>query len=315
MHSKKRLLLIFTFSILIVGFFYEIFDFTYYYGARIISEQVRILFQTPIPISIVTGLLVIIPYLVLKYLDKEPISKDGKINQKISKESILAEINEELLKKTITNSEISEAERKELIEEIKIKIENQASADYFNQFKSKLRSELVQDNYETKTNITLYRLERERISLARRGNLNLVLGMMLSFIGLAILASSIFNASREYIDLIDLLLHMLPKTVLALFIEVFAYFFLRLYKQSLDDIKFYQNELTNIEAKYLSLEIAKQTKNHKLISNILEELVKTERNFILENGQSTIEIEKEKISSANSSNLLKTVTDLLKSKN
>ncbi|MDV7553116.1 hypothetical protein R4530_13185 [Acinetobacter baumannii] len=315
MLSKKRLLLVFTLSILFAGLFYEIFDFTYYFGTRIISEQVKLLFQTPIPISIVTGLLVIIPYFVLKYLDKEPISKDGKINQIISKESIIAEINEELLKKTITNSQISETERKELIEEIKIKIENQASEDYFNQFKSKLRSELAQDNYETRTNITLYRLEKERISLARRGNLNLVLGMMLSFIGLAILATSIFNASREYINLIDLLLHMLPKTVLALFIEVFAYFFLRLYKQSLDDIKFYQNELTNIEAKYLSLEIAKQTKNHKLISNILEELVKTERNFILENGQSTIEIEKEKISSANSSNLLKTVTDLLKSKN
>ena len=80
----------------------------------------------------------------------------------------------------------------------------------------------------------------------------------------------------------------------------------------MDDIKYYQNEITNLEAKYLSLQIAKSMNNHKLLSSILEQLMKTERNFVLEKDQSTIDLEKERLSSDNANNTLKTITDIFK---
>lgn len=39
-------------------------------------------------------------------------------------------------------------------------------------------------------------------------------------------------------------------------IELFAYFFLSLYRTSLQKIKYFQNELTNIEAKQIALRAA-----------------------------------------------------------
>lgn len=109
----------------------------------------------------------------------------------------------------------------------------------------------------------------------------------------------------------EIILTLLPNAFFVLLIEIFSYFFLNLYKKSIEEIKFYQNELTNLESKFLALKTAKITNNHKLQCIILEEIVKTERNFILEQGQSTIEIEKEKISSTNSSNVIKAATELL----
>ncbi|HFX6223808.1 hypothetical protein [Acinetobacter nosocomialis] len=302
-------------------------DFININGQKIITKQLEILANSPLPMGFFIGGIIALAYFAFNYLDKDSNKKNIRYDNENLKESILADIHEDLKKSIVNevqeelsnkrtlNNEITDEQKQQLIEQLKNKIEQQTTEIYFNQLKDKIKVEIVNDSFENKINKTMNRLENERISLARRGNLNLVLGMTLSFFGLAVLASSIFLSAKEYTDIYQLILNMLPKTTLALFIEIFAYFFLRLYKQSLDDIKFYQNELTNIEAKYLSLQIAKQTNNHKLITTILDELVKTERNFILEKGQSTIEIEKEKISSTSSSNALKTVTDLLKSKN
>lgn len=303
-----------TIFIFFMGF---MFDFINLNGQKTIREPVEIFVNSPFLIGFFVAAIVTLAYFAFNYLDKDSnkrnIEYDYENLTKLRK-SILNEVHNDILNKKTLNNEISDEQKQQLIEQLKNKIEQQTSEIYFNQLKDKIKVEIVNDSFENRINKTMNRLEDERISLARRGNLNLVLGMTLSFIGLGVLASSIFISAKEYSDIYQLLLNMLPKTTLALFIEIFAYFFLRLYKQSLDDIKFYQNELTNIEAKYLSLQIAKKTNNHKLITTILEELVKTERNFILEKGQSTIEIEKEKISSTSSNNTLKTVTDLLKSK-
>ena len=48
---------------------------------------------------------------------------------------------------------------------------------------------------------------------------------------------------------------------MAIFIEVFSFFFLKLYKSGLADILYYQNELTNLESKFLALELASLGRN------------------------------------------------------
>lgn len=109
---------------------------------------------------------------------------------------------------------------------------------------------------------------------------------------------------------VELFSYTLPRLSFFMLVVLLAFFFLNLYRKSMDDIKYYQNEITNLEAKYLSLQMAKSMNNHKLISSILEQLVKTERNFVLEKDQSTIELEKERISSNNANNTLQAVKDI-----
>ncbi|MDO7526022.1 hypothetical protein ACT4VL_17095 [Acinetobacter baumannii] len=158
---------------------------------------------------------------------------------------------------------------------------------------------------------SIQRINIEKESLSRRSNLNLIIGMFLSISGIAVLGSSVFN----FININDfniLLTKMIPRFLFVVLIELFAYFFLNLYRKSLEDIKYYQNELTNLEAKYLSLQTSLALNNYKLINNVIDQLVKTERNFILEKDQSTIELEKERINSNNTNNTLQVVKDIFK---
>ncbi|MBN7139012.1 hypothetical protein A7A76_07875 [Lysobacter enzymogenes] len=95
-------------------------------------------------------------------------------------------------------------------------------------------------------------------------------------------------------------------------IEVFAYFFLRLYKQSIEEIKYYQNELTNVEFKWAAVTMAKQAGGEPVLLSIIDNLVKTERNFILEKGESTVGLEKERISAATYAEVLRNLGGVLK---
>jgi len=73
--------------------------------------------------------------------------------------------------------------------------------------------------------------------------------------------------------------------------------FLNYYKENLDDIKYFNNEKTNIDFKLISLKTALNSGNTDFIKLILDELVKTERNFKLNQGESTVELEKVKVES------------------
>lgn len=160
---------------------------------------------------------------------------------------------------------------------------------------------------------SVQRINIEKDSLSRRGNLNLLIGMFLSISGIVVLGISVFNFVSVG-DFNDVITKMIPRFLFVVLIEVFAYFFLNLYRKSLEDIKYYQNELTNLEAKYLSLQTSLAINNYKLINSVVEQLVKTERNFILEKDQSTIELEKERINSNNTNNNLQVLKDIFKNK-
>lgn len=87
-------------------------------------------------------------------------------------------------------------------------------------------------------------------------------------------------------------IHYTSRFSLIISIEVLAYFFLRLHKSNLVDSKYYQNELTNLELKYISLDAALYLKYADVAHKVISELSETERNHILEKGQSTIELKK-----------------------
>ena len=98
------------------------------------------------------------------------------------------------------------------------------------------------------------------------------------------------------------------------FIELFAYFFLRLYKSGLIDIKFYQNELTNIDMKSASLLSALVTEDKEIIKLVSTELSRTERNFVLKKDESTVDLEKAKIEGKGIREVLEQLTSIIKQK-
>ncbi|MGH2423346.1 hypothetical protein EJ576_10795 [Pseudomonas sp. C 49-2] len=175
-----------------------------------------------------------------------------------------------------------------------------------------------------------HRLLKEVESLGRRGNFNLVLGMMISAVGLFVLATvfigsgflntfaaaneaskAVAESPKEIKDAISFAITYLPRLTFALVIELFAFFFLRLYRASLSEIKYFQNEITNIEAKSLALRASLLTDSSVSLNKAIASLVDTERNHILQKGQSTIELERAKIEVSGMANVAKNAAGLL----
>ena len=99
------------------------------------------------------------------------------------------------------------------------------------------------------------------------------------------------DVSRTFASLSDFAIAFLPRLSIIVIIEMFSYFFLRLYKSSLSEIKYFQNEATNIEFNFVALESALHLQDAPLIHKALEHFIRVERNPILRTGQSTREIE------------------------
>ena len=127
----------------------------------------------------------------------------------------------------------------------------------------------------------LGRLEAEVRALVRRGNLNMVWGTSTTFAAAAILgyaAATLRIVGENWRAYLPTYLLRLSVVV---FIEIFAFFFLRLYRANLADIKYFQNEITNLEAKCLALEFAILSADAKSAEKVVVQLACTERNFIL----------------------------------
>jgi hypothetical protein len=142
------------------------------------------------------------------------------------------------------------------------------------------------------------RLAEEVESLGRRANVNLTIGFAVSLVGMIALAVFIWSATSELdgdVNIVQVVVRFLTKLSLVIFMQVFAYFFLRLYRYSLFEIKYFQNELTNIEQKYIALNVAMQSGNKDAVAKITAELSKAERNFILKKGETTVGLQREEI--------------------
>jgi hypothetical protein len=163
--------------------------------------------------------------------------------------------------------------------------------------------------------------------LQQRAKLNLAFGTFVTIIaGVGLLFIVFFRpldlaglAKEEYGWRIAS--HYIPRLSLIIFAEIFAYFFLKLYKADLSDIKYYQNEITNVEMRLAALrtaltveqkELAREDK--EIIKTVITSLVGTERNFILKKGETTVELEKAKYSGAGAREWAGHLASILKAK-
>lgn len=193
-------------------------------------------------------------------------------------------------------------------------------------FKEDLVAGLSIDRLTASSTAMIGRLKREVSDLRLRSNINLIIGMVITTIGvyllwdtvsmidtstlLKALASEGEESNQKFVK--NLVLPLIPRILLVVFVEVFAYFFLSLYKNCLSEIKHFQNELTNVESKLAAVEFSYMTKNQEGIKLAIEALSTTERNFILEKGQTTVELEKAKSESELTRNIIKTIPSFFK---
>ena len=123
------------------------------------------------------------------------------------------------------------------------------------------------------------RLDNEIERLRKSANLNLVIGSLSTFLAIFCLVYEVFYNEINFSESTQVLSHYIPRISLVIFIEIFAFFFLKLYKSNLYEIKYFNNEKTNIDFKIFSLKTAIYYEDKEMINNCINSFINTERNF------------------------------------
>lgn len=229
-----------------------------------------------------------------------------------------------------TSNELSTEEKKLIIDGAIAQTSQEAIKTIFASEAEDLRKNIKDSlGFERLTELSYditRRLRREIADLRLRSNVNLLIGMTITAGGLYLLWTtvSIVDSSEllkqlasegdesNYKFIKNITLPLIPRVMLVVFVEVFAYFFLRLYKNGLSEIKYFQNELTNVESKLAAVEFSFITNNSDGLKISIESLSKTERNFVLEKGQTTVELERAKSESELTRNIIKAIPAFFK---
>ncbi|WCC41444.1 hypothetical protein PJJ26_08065 [Tenacibaculum finnmarkense] len=159
-----------------------------------------------------------------------------------------------------------------------------------------------------------HNLERYIYKLSRNSTINLMIGVLTTIIAVSILGLLVFEKDIDFSNYKDVLSHYLPRISISIFIEVFSFFFLRLYRSNLNDVKYFENERTNIKSKLLALKASYLLNDSESIKSCISNLIETERNFKLKKNESTVELEKSKITSEQDSKWLEVLTNIWNSK-
>lgn len=155
------------------------------------------------------------------------------------------------------------------------------------------------------------RIRKELDNLKLRANVNLAIGGTITTVALFVLGIFISSENFDKVDNLKVLIHFLPRLSLVMFIELFALFFLRIYKLELLSMKYYHNELTNIESRKIATIISVRHCAQEKIWSTIEYLLKVERNSILKKDETNVELETLKLENKYSQNTLKATQGFL----
>lgn len=235
-------------------------------------------------------------------------------------ESIVAdfediEINE--LKEQITEikqliAKIGEGELQNIAEQLRANLVTDAADDFVLELKKKIAADdkLRQVRISTKSAFSESeeRLSTEVGMLRARANTNMFIGVFIALFGASILALALFTSENKFTSLSDLVLHMAPRLSVVVLVEIFAYFFLSMYRSNLAEVRYYQNEITNIELKKVGTLLSIANSSTDSVAKLLSA---TDRNSVLKSNQTTQELERLKIERNGMKNTLDTLTSIL----
>jgi hypothetical protein len=120
------------------------------------------------------------------------------------------------------------------------------------------------------------RLIQASRTVSIRGFVNLAIGIIFAVSALAVLKSAVDlvnNNDLSRMALSQAVYIMGVRISLALVITLIAYFFLSLYKRSLDDIKYYQNELTFLDLAATAVAVSYDSKPDGVGAKVAESLL------------------------------------------
>jgi hypothetical protein len=136
------------------------------------------------------------------------------------------------------------------------------------------------------------RLSKEIENLGRRADFNLAIGAVVCLTGFAVLGYYVFVERHNYEGNSEIIIETAIRLSLVLFIEIFAYFFLNLYRYGLFEIKYFQNEITNANFRTMALETALVKSDTPTLKKICEDMAHTERNFVLKKNETTLDLKR-----------------------
>lgn len=236
----------------------------------------------------------------------------------------------EVLEKSVKSQVTMEKPRKKISSEK----ENSSVDDEYNEIFKILLDEKIKSHEEAETKEYTYsdhialkrgdvfrvfesserRIQNEINSLSRRANLNLIIGSMLAILGIAGLVGFILSSpnNNEGIEPVMIIIHWVIRLSLISVVEIFAFFFLQIYKTELLTIKYYQDEMTSIESRKIALLFSILQDNCDDVSKTLSCLVSVDRNFKMESGQTTVALEKLKIENSFIKSEMANIVEILK---
>lgn len=158
------------------------------------------------------------------------------------------------------------------------------------------------------------RLKDECNRLNRHALINLFLCFFIAFILMAFIAyNSIFSPEFKDISTIQVFfIRYIPRVVSILSLLTMFLYFTRLYKANIIDVKYYHNELTNIELKMSAVQIILINGDKDSITQVVKDLNAVERNGVMNKEQTTVELERARTENEINKNYLDKVWELLK---
>lgn len=138
------------------------------------------------------------------------------------------------------------------------------------------------------------RINQEIASLTKRANINLIIGGSIALFGIGSLVAFLLTNQDQSakIEITPLIIHWVARLSLVSLVELFAFFFLKIYKTELLSIQYYQDELTSIESRKIALLFSIIHDNKEDISKSIDCLVNIDRNFKMDANQTTVDLEK-----------------------
>jgi hypothetical protein len=192
-------------------------------------------------------------------------------------------------------------------EELKKEIEKTVAAEQIEK-SAALRRNTILGRYK----LAVERLAGEIEEVRKAGTTNLLFGSLIAVGGMTTLAIAVINFSSIKLTTLEYVIYFVPRVALTFVMQLFAYFFLSLYRKAHAEIKFLQNEITNLDMKYIALRSVIDSPDSAAYNAVINNIVSIERNSILRKGETTAELEVAKIEKDQASGLVKELIALVK---
>jgi glucan phosphoethanolaminetransferase (alkaline phosphatase superfamily) len=183
------------------------------------------------------------------------------------------ELKEELKNlREMSSANLGEEDKNKIQSAIREQIDSFSTGEVLELIKSKLRVELGRDAYIGPIEQSIIRMKQEISSLESRGNLNLAIGIVTTIIGIIVLAVFVFTANYHGAKFNEIIAHFVPRVSLVIFVQIFSFFFLKLYRTNLSEIKYYNDRITSSEAMKSAIIMASSPEASDDTRNVINQL-------------------------------------------